>query len=246
MRSLVISAACAIALNAMPGCDGDTEGPTATSATTEDATVAQDSHQPLDTAIPEIGDPNDNRDLLNGSTARIGHIIDGDTFNVYVGQLAPKKYTIRMAGFSAPECNKEHVDGIGGGGFACTSDDELYGLKSYQALKAMLDGKTVRVTCDVPVGAWCKVDNDFFDRYVAYVEIDGKDAAVEMARGGNGFSYTSFASSKRGAICRAEDEAQAAKRGIWALGTLNQIMDDLPDTRGWYYDHHDERCAEAL
>jgi len=194
--------------------------------------------------VPDIGGGNENKDLRNGTTARIGHIVDGDTFDVWVGTLAPKKYIVRMAGYSAPECFKSFVQGPFGGGQACTSDDELYGLASYQALKAMLEGTTVRVTCDVSGDAWCEQDD--FDRYIAYVEVAGKDAATELARGGNGFAFVEFASSKRAAICAAEYEARDAKRGIWALGPFDYVMDHLENTRGWYEAHHDKRCDAAL
>lgn len=251
MRSSMITMCCAGLLTlASAGCDGDDPAAggdattaTGTDATAEDATSATET-TPLDTSLPDISS-NENKELRNGTTARIGHITDGDTLDVWVGTLAPKKYIIRMLGLAAPECDKGFVQGPFGGGNACTADDELYGLKSYQALVAMLEGKTVRVTCDVSGNDWCKQDD--FDRYLAYLEVDGKDAATEMARGGNGFSYVEFASSKRAAICAAEYEARDAKRGIWALGTVDYIMARMHEyTSDWYLQHHDDRCDAAL
>jgi len=248
MRSSMITACCLVSAAALTACDGSDPGTTADATTTdatttEDTTVATDTG-PLDTSLPDIN-TNENKDLRNGTTARIGHITDGDTLDVWVGTLAPKKYIIRMLGLAAPECDKSHVQGPFGGGNACTSDDELYGLASYQAFRAMLEGKTVRVTCDVSGNDWCKQDD--FDRYLAYLEVDGKDAATEMARGGHAFSYVEFASTKRAAICAAEYEARDAKRGIWALGTVEYIMARMHDyTSNWYLKDHDKRCDAAL
>lgn len=250
MRSPSVLSVLSIALLSTAACDGNpssgTESDaTATTTTLEDTstTTTQDT-TPLDTALPDIGQ-NENKDLRNGITVRIGHIVDGDTFDVWVGTFAPRKYVIRMAGLSAPECLKSFVSDNWGGGQSCSSDDELYGLASYQTLLAMLADKTVTLTCDVGVNEWCKTDD--YGRYIAYVAVDGKDAATEMARAGAGFSYVEFAASKRGAICAAEFEAKDAKRGIWALGDLNYILSHMSSyTASWYKRDHDSKCKAAM
>jgi len=236
---------CTLSLTSLGACDGVDEGRDATaSSTTEDATQVEDTG-PLDTALPDIGGGED-KALRNGVTARVGHIVDGDTFDVYVGTIAPKKYAVRMRGLAAPECFKSYVSDDFGGGYSCTSDDELYGLASFQALYAMLHDTTVRLTCDdVALGELCPTD--IYDRYLAYAELDGKDAATEMARAGAGFSYTDYAASKRGAICTAEYEAKAAQRGMWALGDLDYILSKMhADTRSWYNRSHESRCQAAI
>lgn len=237
---------------ALFACDGNDE-PGGGDATTTPDTAASDTAvdttpvdtAPLDTALPfEV--VNENRDLRNGVRARVGHVIDGDTVQVWVGTTAPKSYTIRMLGLAAPECHKDYRQTPDGSRLVCTSDDELYGLKSYEQLKGMVEGQTITITCDVASNAWCETDP--FDRYLAYlVMADGKDAAIEMARAGAGFSYTVFQSSKRADICRAEYEARDAKRGVWALGNIDQVLDGMSsDTRGWYKAHHDQRCNQAI
>ena len=214
----------------------------ATTATGADATT--ETIEPLDTALPDLGEVDQNRDLRNGAIARVGHVTDGDTLEVWVGTLAPKSYVIRMKGLSSPECFKDQRQTPDGNRYVCTADDELYGLESYLTLKALIEGKTVRITCDVATGAWC--DQDTFDRDLSYVEYEGKDAATEMARAGAGFSYTDFTSSKRAQICQAEYEARNAKRGIWALGSVEQVMAQMsPSTAGWYK-KHDARCDAAI
>lgn len=218
------------------------DGADATTATSEDA--APESTPPLDTALPDLGEVDQNRDLRNGSIVRVGHVTDGDTLEVWVGTLAPKSYVIRMKGLSSPECFKDQRQTPDGNKYVCTADDELYGLQSYVTLKALIEGKTVRVTCDVATGAWC--DQDTFDRYLAYLEYEGKDAATEMARAGAGFSYTDFSSSKRAQICQAEYEARNAARGIWALGSVEQIMAQMNSSTAGWYKKHDARCDAAI
>lgn len=187
----------------------------------------------------------DQNQLRNGVTARIAHIVDGDTFDVIVGAAEPRSYTIRMRGLSAPECFKRGFDTEWGWRYACSSDDELWGLASYEALYAMLHGREVWLTCDAEPGAWCPTD--LYDRYLAYAEVDGLDAATEMARGGHGFSYTDYGASKRAAICLAEYEARDAGRGMWALGGLEDVLAGMhASTRAWYLEHHDARCDAAI
>jgi endonuclease YncB( thermonuclease family) len=233
----------------LSACDGDASSPTpdvvADTEAPADTTPPADT-QPFDTALPNIDvSSNDTRDLRNGVLARVGHVTDGDTLQVWVGTTAPKNYVIRMLGLASPECNKDYRQTPDGSRLVCVADDELYGLESYKVLRDLVEGKTVRITCDVGPNEWCETDP--FDRRLAYIEIDGKDAATEVARAGAGFAYTVFAASKRGEICAAEFDARAAKRGMWALGTVDQVLAGMSaDTRGWYKSHHDRRCNEAM
>lgn len=231
-------------------CDGNDEsaGSTGDVADTSEAgetDATTTGTAPLDTALPfEVSD--ENRDLRNGVRARVGHVVDGDTVQVWVGSTAPRGYPIRMLGLAAPECHKDYRSTPDGNRLVCTEDDEYYGLKSYEVLKEMVEDTVVTISCEVAPGAWCETDP--FDRYLAYLVLDdGKDAAVEMARAGAGFSYTSFFADKRAEICRAEYEARDANRGMWVLGSVDAVLSGMnADTRGWYGNHHDRRCDEAI
>lgn len=232
----------------LAACDGYDEArdATATHADTHDThdTSASDTAETSGADADEVTAPEMNQ-LRNGVTATIAHIVDGDTFDVIVGVAEPRSYTIRMRGLSAPECFKSGMPTEWGWRYACDADDELYGLASYQALYAMLHGKTVVVTCDTAPGLWCPTD--VYARYLAYVEVDGLDAATEMTRGGNGFAYTDYASSKRGEICQAEYDARDAQRGIWALGDLDFVLAGMHgSTQAWYREAHDQRCDAAI
>lgn len=235
-----------------PACDGnDSSGRDTTEADTFDDT--QDSTEspdievtPLDTALPDFDVGQVDTELRNGVTAWVGHVTDGDTLGVWVGTPQNRKlHIVRMLGLAAPECNKASRQAPDGERSSCSADDEYYGLASYNELKAMVEDKTVTITCDVAANAPCESDD--YKRRLAYVIIDGKDAAVEMARRGAAFSYTSFAASKRGQICAAEYDARSAKRGMWALGSVSQVLARMnASTRNWYNNHHDRRCDEAM
>lgn len=218
----------------------DTSAPDADADTTADVDTT-----PIDTALPDLEVTTGDNELRNGVTAWVGHVTDGDTLGVWVGNGPRKLHIVRMLGLAAPECDKKSEQTPDGNRYVCSADQEYYGLASYNELKTLVEDKTVRITCDVAPNAPCEYDP--FDRRLAYIEIDGKDAAVEMARRGAAFSYTVFQSSKRAQICAAEYEARAAKRGMWALGSVSQVLARMnSDTRGWYNNHHDSRCDAAL
>jgi len=228
-------------------CDGKSAPASSDAEVAADLTgdVAPVDTTALDTALP-FDITSERKDLRNGVRARVGHVTDGDTVHVWVGTTAPSGYTIRLLGLAAPECSKDYRQTPDGSHLVCVSDDELYGLESYVQMKALVENQTVIITCDVGADEWC--ERDFFDRYLAYLVLDDqRDAAVEMARAGAGFSYTVFQSSKRKDICQAEYEARDAKRGVWALGSIDQVLAGMnADTRGWYKAHHDQRCNQAI
>lgn len=205
---------------------------------------------PADTApaVDTVEIPDEPRDFVNGAVARVGHIIDGDTLDVLVGETFPNTYTVRLAGINAPECLKRQVNvGNNDWRYACSVDDEFYGLAAYEGVVAIADGQRVRVTCDgVATGAWCPTDN--FGRYLAYLELpNGDDLATRIAWHGYGWSFTSFASSKRAEICAAEYDARDNDRGMWSAGTVAQVIARMSAaTQNWYNRYHDKDCDKAL
>jgi endonuclease YncB( thermonuclease family) len=233
-------------------CDGNDEpGDTIADAEVADTSEPEDSAadtevpQPIDTALPDIEVTVGDNELRNGVTAWVGHVTDGDTLGVWVGSGPRKLHIVRMLGLAAPECEKASRQTPDGNRYSCSADQEYYGLASFNELKALLEDKTVKITCDVAPNAPCEYDP--FDRRLAYLEVDGKDAATEMARRGAAFSYTVFQASKRGQICEAEYDARRAKRGMWALGSIADVLARMnSDTRGWYNNHHDNRCDAAM
>jgi endonuclease YncB( thermonuclease family) len=102
--------------------------------------------------------------------------------------------------------------------------------------------KTVRLERDHPGEI-----RDYFDRYLAYVfvERDGKwvNYNVECVRAGMSPYFSKYGYSRRfhEEFVRAQDEARAARRGIWAPG--GQHYDDYDERLRWWNQRGDEIAA---
>ncbi len=245
----VASAALALVAVACGDSASPTQTPTEDGAPTPDAladATPEDTSAPLsdiNLSLPDTASAD--KFLRHGAKAWVGHVTDGDTLTVWIGDTAPSRYIVRMVGLAAPECFKEIRQTPDGNGQSCVRDDELDGLAAFEALRDLLENQRVTLTCEAGPGELCPTDP--FGRSLAYVEIDGKDAATEMARAGHGFSYVVFPSSKRAAICAAVYAARSAKVGMWALGTEQQVLAGMnDDTRSWYWGMHQSRCDAAL
>jgi endonuclease YncB( thermonuclease family) len=245
IRSLPLAALLAAALS-VAACDTDeTEPATAVADTTvttsePDATAATTTV--ADTAEPEVALPPG--EMKPGQKGIATHVVDGDTLDLRIGSTT---FRVRLRGLSAPECEKGQKPSLDGDWrLACVNDEEFYGVESYKALKALVDGKELTVTCDeVTSSGWCPIDN--FDRYLVYLQADGRDVASQMAFGGAGLAYTSFdEASKIAQICAAEYDARSNERGMWAAGSVSQVIGMMSSqTQNWYA-QHDRKCDEAL
>ncbi len=233
----------------MTSCDtgGGTShlGDTTTTADTSEAdtatTQADTTTAPVDAAIPD-----EPRDFVNGAVGRVLHVVDGDTVIVNVGQVAPLRYKVRLQGINAPECLKKDIRTREGDWLkGCSQDEEYYGLASYEGMVALAEGKQVVISCDNPQpGGWCPQDD--YGRYLAYLEVNGQDLSTQMAWKGNALSYTIFYSSKRAAICAAEYDARDKDRGMWAAGTVSEVIARMSDHTQSWYQTHDTRCDQAI
>lgn len=242
-RRFASHAALALSISACDG--GSTPAPEDDADAVSPSDIAETSSGPadIDLSLPDTG-PVD-RELRSGQTAWVGHVTDGDTLVVWVGDLAPHSHVIRLVGLAAPECFKEQRSTPDGRGNSCVRDDEIHGLAAFEALRDLVEDKRVTVTCEKAPGEVCPKDT--YGRSLAYVTIDGKDAAIEMARGGHALSYVTFYSSKRAQICEGVYDARDAKRGMWALGSETFVIGRMnSDTRSWYWSLHDKRCDEAM
>jgi hypothetical protein len=81
-----------------------------------------------------------------------------------------------------------------------------YGNRARQALSALIYGKTVRVV---------EIDRDRYGRVVGRVYAGGIDINAEMVRRGAAWVYRKYA--KDPSLYELENEARAARRGVWAL-----------------------------
>jgi endonuclease YncB( thermonuclease family) len=239
----------ATALLVLPACGGDPVQPASAGAHRSSPAdvgpdLATDTTGPVDTgsadtAVVDTSPPD--RILREGVQGVVTTVIDGDTIHVTVDGWY---HRVRLQGINAPECDKSFVESPEGSSYVCTSDDEYWGLASYQALRDLALGATVTVYCDQLPGQACPTDP--YDRFLAFVETDDVDLGEYMARNGHAFSYTAFYSTRRATYCVAEDLAIEENLGMWALGDRDTVLSRMSaSTRDWYQ-YRDERCAEAL
>ena len=209
---------------------------------TRSTDTSQDCRQSRD--VPTTRRARDNERLVHGQVAVIGHIIDGDTFDLVVDGVA---YRTRILGLDAPECEKEQKPVGGMMRFRCVehSDNDHWGWESYCEMVRLASMEEVVVSCEGTVpGEACPLD--VYDRTLAYVDrtSDGADLGEALVRAGGAWSFTRYESERRATYCDAEEDAIADGLGMWAIGrdAVLARMDD--GTRRWYRDR-DARCEAA-
>jgi micrococcal nuclease len=129
------------------------------------------------------------------ATLRVRQVIDGDTITVSgVG-------TVRLIGVDAPEKT---------GGYR---ESEPYGDAATRFMRALLDGKLVRLEYDGE-------RKDPYNRTLAYVFLeDGTLANEAIIRAGFAETYRRFDYRLKPRFQAAEREARDARRGMWARRT---------------------------
>jgi endonuclease YncB( thermonuclease family) len=144
---------------------------------------------------PPAGTNQESRELpaANGAqtlTGRVVRIADGDTVTVL--DSSNTQHHIRLEGIDAPESH------------------QAFGSQSKKSLSAMVLGKDVTVVYQ---------KTDQYGRLVGKITVDGKDVNLEQVKAGMAWHYKEYereqAASDRELYARAEDEARAARRGLW-------------------------------
>lgn len=125
--------------------------------------------------------------VIEGKVVRVS---DGDTITVL--DADNKQHRIRFQGIDAPESK------------------QAFGQASKENLSKMVFGKQVTVT-------WDKVDK--YRRTVGKVLLDGRDINIEQVKAGFAWHYKKYSEEQpaedRVTYAKAEEEARAAKRGLW-------------------------------
>ena len=139
-----------------------------------------------------FGTPEAPRERPRSATGAIvgaARVVDGDSL-VVAGDR------IRLFGIDAPE-GRQECRNAAGQNYAC-------GREAARALTSFIAGRDVL----------CKpVDHDQHDRDVATCSVQGRDLGEFMVRGGHALDYRRHS---KGRYASAEQEARAAKRGLWA------------------------------
>ena len=124
-----------------------------------------------------------------GMAGWVSKVADGDTFTLIAVGQAPR--AVRLYGIDAPE------------------RDQAYGELATTALVARIDGREVRVAVE---------DVDIYGRLVGTVFVNDSNINLAMVEQGHAWWYEQYA---RDAVELelAEQQARAARRGLWASGT---------------------------
>jgi endonuclease YncB( thermonuclease family) len=125
--------------------------------------------------------------IIEGKVVRVA---DGDTITVLDNEN--KQHRIRFQGIDAPESK------------------QAFGQKSKQSLSDLVFGKQIAVI-------YSKMDK--YRRVVGKVMLDGKDVNIEQIKAGLAWHYKKYEDEQppedRVSYAKAEQEARAAKRGLW-------------------------------
>ena len=132
---------------------------------------------------------------------QVQKVIDGDTIDVFVDG---KSQRVRFIGIDAPEFGYEG------------EPDMCFAKESYQKVKELVDGKTVRLEVDST-----QEDRDKYGRLLRYVFFeDGTNVNETLIKEGFAREYTylgNFYLYQRD-FQEAEKKAQTGKSGFWADG----------------------------
>ncbi len=126
-------------------------------------------------------------DTIEGKVIRVA---DGDTLTIRTSQ--PPDYRIRISGIDAPE------------------KGQPFGNRSKQNLAQLALNKQAQLDC---------YKTDRYQRKVCRVAVEGRDGGREQVRVGAAWWYRAYAKEQTAAERReyenAEDQARAAKGGLW-------------------------------
>jgi endonuclease YncB( thermonuclease family)/methylphosphotriester-DNA--protein-cysteine methyltransferase len=148
--------------------------------------------------------------VIEGKVVKVS---DGDTITVL--DRENNQHKIRFQGIDAPESK------------------QAFGQASKENLSNMIFGKEVKVV-------WSKTDK--YGRTVGKILLDGRDINIEQIKAGYAWHYKSYEREQppedRVSYAAAEQDARAAKRGLW--------QDPNPTPPGeWRADAKTERWGEA-
>jgi len=145
-----------------------------------------------------------NASLSFADQYKVTRVTDGDTIR---GISHGKKITVRLIGIDAPDVS--HSKNTPGQPFSEAATKYLAGI---------VQNKTVEIISYGP---------DRYGRILAEVIVDGRNVNIEMLKAGyaevyRGDSLVEILDTK--AYWQAEEEARAAKRGIWSQGNYMSPM----------------------
>ena len=153
--------------------------------------------------------PTPSRTAVNGGGAgadgRVGpcevlRVVDGDTLHVRVAGSPTPDEKIRLLRINTPERDQPGYE------------------RATAALMALVAGRSVELEWERPEAA----ERDEYGRLLAYVWVDGTLVNLELVRQGFTRFFTKYGPGRYAERFRAaEEEARAAKRGLWTADGWN-------------------------
>lgn len=131
--------------------------------------------------------------------ATVLRVIDGDTLSVRLRDRTTA--TVRLVGVDTPETKKPGTP------------VQCYGPEATKATTRLAAGRTVTLEIDPVAG-----DKDRYGRLLRHVFIKKTSLALQLIKDGFGkaYAYKNQRYSYRAAHEQAEDQAQAARKGLWS------------------------------
>src|SRR5207253_6190876 len=128
-------------------------------------------------------------DIEGPLSAQVVSVHDGDSITVLIDG---RKEKVRLIGIDAPEL-----------------DQAPWGVQARDALRGLVDGKTVRLETDITI-------RDQYRRLLAYVYVGEMLVNLELVRQGQAVLYTLPPNVAHIEEYRqAQQEAREAERGVW-------------------------------
>lgn len=127
----------------------------------------------------------------------VTHVFDGDTLKV---KSAGKSYKVRVLGIDTPETKGPYTR------------QEPFGPQASARTRILALGKTVRLDYD------STKHKDRFGRLLAYVTLpDGRDLGGLLISEGLAEAFHSTSYGRKKIYHQLQEQARAARRGIWSL-----------------------------
>jgi micrococcal nuclease len=128
---------------------------------------------------------------------KVSRVTDGDTIHIRDGTI---EQTIRLVGIDAPEISHKKRE-----------PSQPFGQAATKYLAGLVLNKVVEIK---------EFGQDRYGRTLGVVFLDGKNVNLEMIKAGYAEVYrgTAAAGFDSAPYWKAEEEARAAKKGMWAQG----------------------------
>ena len=153
-----------------------------------------------------------------GLKATVTRIIDGDT--IEVGFESRQSDRVRIIGVDTPETFSQNRSSEYGD---ITDLDCLdkWGDAATQYARDILNNKTVKLVQDPQVQ-----ERDYYDRLLAYIEINGQDFGEMLLSRGYARVYVEGESSRKNNYLKLEQQARSNKVGLWTCSGEHNIPVD--------------------